>query len=126
MPGTLVRIRGNLVIANTGSDRTNGATDVGLKIMYVEVNDAGTISGDHAGIDSEEEDIANRQLWAMMTRVMKATADDNSPRVEVEVDVRAKVKLVASGKWILALLADATTANRAQMTGQLRCLIMHA
>ncbi len=122
MPGTLVRVRGHLSIASAGT----GVSDVGLKLMYLEVNDAGTITGDHTAIDTHEEDIAMRQLWTYFTQVRGATSGQPDAQLEIEVDVKAKLKLVASGKWILALLADAVTTNQANMAGYLRCLIMHA
>lgn len=126
MPGTLVRIRGSLTAINAGSDSTNGGVNLGLKIMYLEVNDAGTITGDHSAIDTHEEDIAMRQLWTWHGRLGQSVAAGPDDKEQIEVDVKAKVKLVASGKWILALLADSATANRAQLVGYLRCLIMHA
>lgn len=126
MPGTLVRIRGHISCINGGSDSVNGPTTLGLKIMYVEVNDAGTMTGDHAGIDTHEEDIAQRQLWTWHGRLGQSVAAGPEDRIHIEVDVRAKLKLIASGKFILALIADATPSNRAQIVGYLRTLIMHA
>ena len=126
MPGTLVRTRGHLTVINGGSDSTNGPTTVAMKLMYLEVNDAGTITGDHAAIDTHEEDIAMRQLWTHHHRLGQSVAAGPEEGLSIEVDVRAKVKLVASGKWILALLAQANNANRSQLSGYLRSLIMHA
>jgi len=122
MPGTIVRCRGWLNFVSTATS----ATDVAAKIMYVEVNDAGTMTGDHAAIDTHEEDIANRQLWAYYGMVRGATAGQPDDVVRLEIDVRAKVKLVASGKWILALILGGTTGANASVAGQIRTLIMHA
>ncbi len=126
MPGTLVRVRGHISLINGGSDSTSGPTTMGMKLMYLEVNDAGTITGDHAAIDTHEEDIAMRQLWTHHARLGQSVAAGPEATVDIEVDVKAKLKLVASGKWILALLLDATPINRAQTVGYLRCLIQHA
>ena len=121
MPGTLVRIRGHLTLMSTDVS----STEVGMKIMYLEVNDAGTITGDAAGIDTHEEDIARRQLWTYYTTLRGATAGQPDDVARIEVDVKSKLKLEASGKMILALLADATTSSRASVSGYLRCLVMH-
>ena len=126
MPGTLVRIRGNLTLQNAGSDKVNGNVSVGLKIMYLEVNDAGTITGDSAGIDTHEEDIARRQLWTHHALLGSSGSTSNWATQFLPVDIKAKVKLESSGKMILALLADASQTNRAVIAGYLRCLIMHA
>ena len=54
------------------------------------------------------------------------TAGEPDDHLRVEVDVKVKLKLVASGKWILALLTDASAAGNASVAGYLRALIMHA
>ncbi len=118
MPGTLVRVRGHITL------RPDTATDneVVMKMMYLEVNDAGTITGDHQGIDTHEEDIAIRQLW---TYDYQQGTVQGQP-VTAEIDVRVKVKLSASGKFILALLADAVSGSRTSLSGYLRALILHS
>ncbi len=129
MPATLVRVRGYLQIANSGTDAANGGVQAAAKLMYIEVNDAGTITGDHQAIDTDEEDIAARQLWTWQGQLQErgAAADaSDTDTVRIEVDVRVKLKLVASGKKILALLMDASSANRAVANMYLRCLLMHA
>ncbi len=127
MPGTIVRSRGHLTLKNAGTDATNGGVEAALKMMYLEVNDAGTVTGDHQAIDTNEEDIARRQLWTYHTVMAQREGATVQPdTVRLEVDVRVKIKLEASGKMILALLADAAAGNRAQLSGYLRTLIMHA
>ena len=126
MPGTLVRVRGQVTLMNSGANKAASGISYGLKLMYVEINDAGTVTGDHQGIDTHEEDIAQRQLWARMGRLSVTDASANDASIDIEVDVKAKLKLRASGKWILALLADANADTKLEMTGGLRALIMHA
>ncbi len=123
MPGTLVRIRGHIAMRNIHA--TSTATIL-QKIMYLEVNDAGTITGDHQGIDTHEEDIARRQLWTHLA-VIPALDNTGGPNVVIiEVDVKVKVKLEASGKMILALLADVVSASTVNTTGYLRALIQYS
>ncbi len=120
MPGTLVRIRGMITM------RGVHATSVGMlghKIMYVESNDAGTMTGDHAAIDTHEEDIARRQLWTHHTELPALDYTAGNAILNVEVDVKVKVRLEASGKMILLLLADTVAANTVKTLGYLRCLI---
>ena len=126
MPSTLVRIRGFVQFSNTGSDAATGGADLGAKILYVEVNDAGAVTGDHAAIDTHEEDIARRQLWTYFTRFPAGgSTSAASETVRIEVDVRVKIKLEASGKNILLLLLQATNSNRIATAGYLRCLLLH-
>lgn len=128
MPATMDRIRGHLWFQNGGSDADTGAVGVACKIMYLEINDAGTITGDHQGIDTHEEDIAQRQLWTYITQLPRANADTEETKneiVRIEVDVRVSIKISSAGKHILALLADATAGNRANFGGYLRCHLSH-
>ena len=121
MPGTLVSIRG--FIALRGS-HASSMGDVIHKIMYVEVNDAGTMTGDHAGIDTHEEDIAQRQLWTHHAVVGHL---DASPEViTIEVEVKVKLKLEPHGKKILVLLADVVTNSTVTSSGYLRCLVRYS
>ncbi len=122
MPGTITRIRGFITMMQ--SSTTGG--QLAHKIMYLEVNDAGAITGDHQAIDTDEEDIAMRQLWTHQMSSRAVATSDGQENLNVEVDVRVKVKLQASGKWILALIADATTASTYITSGYLRALIQHA
>ncbi len=126
MPGTLVRIRGWVTLANSGANKAASGVSYGMKIMYVEVNDAGTMTGDHQALDTHEEDIANRQLWARAGRLSVTDASANDASVDIEIDVKAKLKLRASGKWILALLLDTNADSKLESTGYIRALILHA
>ncbi len=128
MPAKLDRIIGNMTLANSGSDAATAGVDVGLKIMYVEVNDAQTITGDHKGIDTNEEDIAQRQLWAWHGRLqtMGAAADASDIDViQFDIDTHGSLTLEPHGKKLLLLIADATAANRAQITGNIRIFLEH-
>lgn len=102
-------------------------TTLGLKMMYVELDDAGAMSGDHTAIDTHEEDIAARQLWTYHTSfpATVAGAETEGPVVTVEVDVKVKIKIFPSGKHALLLLADASATNSVQMAGYLRALLLH-
>ncbi len=118
MPSTLVRVRGQLSFTPS-ADTIN---EVRAKMLYVEVNDAQAMTGDHAAIDTHEEDIAARQLWAAQhAQPASALRAVNN----IEIDVKAKLKLVPSGKMLLVLLIQATTATRTDVTANLRCLLMH-
>ncbi len=121
MPATLERIRG--VICLRGIHATSEAT-VGQKIGYYEIDDAGNITGDVSAIDTHEEDIALRQIWSQHT--LLGAEDQPGPGIiNIEVDVRAKVKFSASGKMILALIQEVAAASTAVSAGYLRCLMRH-
>ncbi len=122
MPSTLVRVRGN--IALRGFHATQ-ACDLQMKIMYVEITDAGAVSGDHNAIDTHEEDIAIRQLWTYTTVV--APVDEPGPNVlTIPVDIKAKVKLEPSGKKALVLVVATTLDTAVFCTGYLRCGLLHS
>lgn len=128
MPATLVTIRGWIHFSNSDTDAATGGVTVGGKIMYVEVNDAQSMTGDHAAIDTHEEDIAQRQLWTYHNRLATAGANLDAGdihSVEVEVNVKVKIKLEPHGKKLLVLLLDATVASRMQTVGYLRCGLVH-
>ncbi len=128
MPATMDGIRGFMYLANSGSDAATAGVLCGCKIMYLETDDAGVITGDWNGLDTDEEDIAERQLWSYMrhfvTRGAAADASDTS-EVNIELEVKAKVKLSSSGKKKLLLLVDASPTNRLQMTCYLRAHLSH-
>ncbi len=121
MPATVERVRGFI------SYRCFHATEtgiVGMKVMYVEVNDAQTITGDHAAFDTHEEDIAQRQLWTH--HGMVGALDEPGPNViTIEVDIKVKIKLEPHGKKLLILFAEVTTANAVASVGYLRVLLAH-
>lgn len=123
MPATLERIRGSITLMNISAA---GPTEAYLKIMYVEVNDAGTITGDHAGLDTHEEDIAVRQLWTGVRLIGSAEAGPTEEQsVHIDIDVKARVRIKTSGKAILALIMDTDANSRLVTMGYLRCLLSH-
>ena len=127
MPATVVRIRGQVTVGHWGTSSTSAKGTCVMKIMYVEVNDAGTMTGDHSGIDTHEEDIAIRQLWAYqvtLNQTETATVAEG-PFVNVEVDVKSKIKLEPSGKKLLVLLIDADATNHIVVSGYVRALLLH-
>jgi len=121
MPGTLVRCRGQIVTAHAADSPVQGM----LKLMYVEFNDAGAMSGDHKAIDTHEEDIAARMIWTD-TFAFRDETDGSQTKDKVDIDVKVKVKLSSGGKHGLVLLAEADVAARVSITGFLRALILHA
>lgn len=123
MPGTVQAIRGSICLVSTDTS----ATDVALKIMYVEVNDAQVMSGDHTGIDTHEEDIAQRQLWTYYTNIRGATAGQPDDVRQIDLNVRSKLRLDPAGKKLLVLLATANTTARCSISGYIRvCTMMDA
>lgn len=128
MPATLVRIRGNMWVHNSGTASDGGATVLNAKLMYLEVNDALTVTGDHQAIDTNEEDIAARQLWQHTYRAGATVAgqEDEALVIDTEIDVKAKLRLRASGKWLLVLLSETSSpANFWTQGASLRCLMRH-
>ncbi len=121
MPATLMRIRGNVTLRSFHATQN---TRITMKILYVEVNDAQSMTGDHSSLDTHEEDIAIRQLWTYST-VMPALDELGGLIKDVEIDVKAKLKLDPSGKKLLVLLARADSGSQALLSGYLRCLLHH-
>ncbi len=121
-PGTLVRVRGQIAYRATLATSNN----VLAKMMYVEVNDAQTMSGDHSAIDTHEEDIAQHIIWQHTYMQPSAADAGDQDAVTIEVDVRAKVKLSASGKMILALIIGGANNARTNVSVNLRALVMRA
>jgi len=129
MPATLVRIRGHASFAHHGSLADSAASRLVAKIMYVELDDAGTMTGDHAGIDTHEEDIAIRQLWTYSTILggnnAAAGAEFRGPEITIEIDVKVKIRFEPSGKKALVMLIDSDATNHWNTAGYLRCLLLH-
>ncbi len=129
MPATMVRIRGHICLAHTGSAAESAVVEVFQKIMYVEVNDAQAMTGDHMGIDTHEEDIAQRQLWTHATLMSTDNAvsgtESGGPTLQIEVDVKVKIKMEPHGKKLLVLLQDSTATNHVNSVGYLRCYLQH-
>ncbi len=123
---TLERIRGFIMISNSGSDAATAGVECGLKIMETRLDDALNVSDDTQGIDVHIEDIATRQLWTYYTRLhaMGAAADASDIDLrQIEIDVRVKVKILGGGKSSVGLFSDAGSVNRVQIAGYLRGLL---
>ena len=120
MPGTLMRIRGNISLRGIHATTTGL---VNMKLMYVEMTDAAAMSGDHAPIDTHEEDIAIRQLWTWAGFV--GTLDEQN-LLYIPVDVKAKLKLEPHGKKQLLLMMQNTSASTVQTMGYLRALVRYS
>ena len=127
MPATLVRVRGFLTAGHVGSASNVQNTLLSLKLMYLELNDAGALTGDDTAIDTNEEDIAKRQLWTYHTAfpITVDTEEGKGLFITIEVDVKVKIRLDPSGKRTLVLLADASATNAIQIAGYLRALMLH-
>ncbi len=117
--GTLVRIRGHLIweaITATGNL-------LRAKLLYMEINDAAAITGDHSASDTSREDIAARILWE---HTWVQSAINTEPAVDVEIDVKAKMRLRLGEKFVMALLLFATSASRSRASLNMRALIQNA
>ncbi len=115
-PATVVRIRGMLnFIPVTDSLNTCRA-----KILYVELDDAGAMAGDHNAIDTDEDDIRTRQLWAGQHSQPASTFRQIT---HLEIDMKAKLKLDPTGKKALVLLFQAGTTARTDMILNARVLM---
>jgi len=114
---TLLRIRGNIVVRQN----VVSATEWGMKIVMENVDDLGAPTSDIQAIDTDGEDIARRQLWTRIGQEPTASAVDQTTRIDLEIDIKARVKLRA--KQSLFLLMESTVA-RMSATGYLRCLLL--
>ena len=120
MPSTVVRILGDLSFRGVNA---TVQTTVTAKIMYVEVNDAQTMTGDHSSFDTHEEDIAQRQFWNFTTFI-NPLDEPTGQLVNVHIDVKGKVKLDPAGKKLLVLLIRASGASSATVAGYVRVLTL--
>ena len=119
MPATLMRIRGDLTFMPT-TDTSNVCR---WKIMYVEINNAGTMTGDHNAFDTHEEDIAQRQLHA--GQFVQSTSTGREPG-HFEIDVKAKLKLDSASKKLLVMIINGLNATtRTSFACNLRALLLH-
>ena len=119
---TVVSVRGTLEVANSDSDAANGVVKYGIKLMKLNINDAGTITDDAFGIDSHEEDIAKRQLWTQHGVLTKQLADGATHRRQFILNVGVFV-ILANPKEELIMLLDAGNADRLQANCYLRVLL---
>ena len=118
---TVQAIRGGMTFHNTDSDAAGGVVRVGAKIGVYNVNDAGTLTDDVAGLDTHEEDISKRQLWTY-TDFFRASATNLTVERRVEVYVKAGI-ILGDAKSELMLVANSSVVNRVRVTGYLRALI---
>ncbi len=120
---TVERIRGMIEVMNTDTDSANGRVNVAWKVIQYEINDAGVITGDHQGIDTDEEDIAQRIL-AQGAVNLGAAAGTDFQDVEhrwMDIDIKARVR-IHDAKHEVGVLMDSSTANRAQFILNMRAL----
>ncbi len=126
MPATCVRIRGHVTVGHWGSASMTAKGQVFMKIMYVEVNDAQAMTGDHSGQDSHEEDIAQRQLWTYSELFPEAIGEvGQGLSSQIEIDVKSKIRLEPHGKKLLVLIVDAVAVNHIVISGYVRALLQH-
>jgi len=119
---TLERIVGELRLTNDGSDAANGGVSAMGKILVAEVNDAGAMTGDHAGFDTGEDDIAKRHLWSGATFLSDRLAASPMQTKDWQIDVHGRVRL-QDQKVIIVLLLDVSVTNRARFVLYVRCLL---
>ncbi len=119
-PGTLVRIRGHVAL------RGNVATSntVLFKIQYVEINDAGAVTGDASANDNDEEDIAQRILWSYVYTQPSAADAGDQPAVTIELDIKAKLKLFVGGKHELLMMMTGINNARSIAAVNVRALVL--
>ncbi len=119
---TVVAVRGHMQFLNNDSDAAAGNVVFGAKLMKLEINDAGTLTGDDQGIDTNEEDIAKRQLWTGHGVLPKRLADGRVEHINFILNVGVFVVL-AHPKEELIMLLDASIANRLQVASYIRVLL---
>ncbi len=118
---TLERIVGHLTFRMTDSDAGTGPSRVAVKVMKLAINDAATLTGDDQAIDTDEEDIAKRQLWSYFSTMEPETASYFDVR-PIEIDIRVRVKLLHPKEEVI-LLTDVSVNNRVLMDVNLRALL---
>ena len=126
MPATVVSVRGFLNLTADGSDAANGRVRIAAKIMYVEVNDAQVMTGDHNAIDTHEEDIAQRQLWSYSSLLPANQSGGAAAFENVELNVKTSIRMEPHGKKLLVLLLQSDVANRARFALYSRVLLRYS
>ncbi len=121
-PGTLVRVRGTVALRAT----TATSNAVFMKLMYLPIDDAGNVPGDDSAIDIHEEDIAARQLWTHVYMQGDAAGAGFQPAVNIDIDIKAKIRMWVSGKQELLLLVRGVNNARTNVIVNMRALIMMA
>jgi len=119
IPATVVRVRGVLSFIPV-ADTVN---ECRAKMLYVELNDAGSMSGDHAAIDTDSEDIAQRILWQGQHAQPATTLRQVT---HLDIDMKAKLRIDASSKKALVIIFQATTTARTDMILNARVLLQGA
>jgi len=115
---TLVRIRGYIELFQNNV----AAGEYGMKIALEQIDDAGTPSSDINGRDTDEEDIARRQLWTKRGNFPAISSLTTTPAGtrEFEIDVKVGVKIRAKNS--VFLFAD-STSSRVSFSGYIRALL---
>ena len=119
---TVERVRGTIQLSNDDTDSANGGVTIASKMMVFEIDDAGNISGDHAALDTDLEDISARILWQDIVHLGAETATDFQATERFwEIDMKARQRMSAP-KQVLGILLDASVSNRARFICNLRVL----
>ena len=126
-PGTVTRIVGDITLGNWGTAAEAAKVVYYCKILMVELNDAGSMSGDHAGLDTHEEDIGARQLWTAAGLLPESATDvgENEGYVNLHIDVKGQQRMPPGGKHALVLLIDADGDNRLVIAAYVRVLMRY-
>ena len=126
-PGTVTRIVGDITLGNWGTAAEAAKVAYFCKILVVELNDAGAMSGDHAGLDTNEEDVGARQLWTAAGLLPESATDvgENEGYVNLHIDVKGQQKIPPGGKHALVMLIDADGDNRLVIAAYVRVLMRY-
>ncbi len=123
-PFTLMRIRGNIHLENANANNVV----VGMKMLIYNVNDAGGMTDDISGLDTDLADIQTPHLLWQWAGPVNGTGILNGINSNVrfdDIDIKA-MRRVEGPKVEIGLVVDVDAADRAYVTMQLRCLIrMH-
>ena len=119
MPATLMSVRGWMTYIQTADTAVHFAS----KMMLVEYDDAGAMPMDHEAIDTDEEDIARRQLWTYYG-YFNPRAATTREQITIEVNVKIKIRIPSAGKHALVVVSDAEVTNRVFIAGYLRGLLL--
>ncbi len=114
---TMIRVRGNIMLRQNNV----GFTEWALKMIMDNVDDAGTLTSDASATDTDAEDIARRQFYTRRGVFNAVSSLENSNTIDLEIDVRTKVKIRA--KQSIFLIGDSLTA-RVTCVGYLRALLI--
>ncbi len=121
-PGTVVRIRGSIALRAT----TATSNAVFFKLLYLPIDDAGAVPGDDSAIDIHEEDISARQLWTHVHMQGDASAAGLQPAITLDIDIKAKIRIIVTGKHEMLLLVRGVNNARTNVIVNLRALVQMA